>query len=234
MLFMEFIEGVDDFTEADFTNTFEPNDVVSRRMNEINIRNAELDRLSLKERKNLAMDGCSQWETYMKYKHRAIRESKTFQLGDHIEKTLLTVVGPGYKNRYGRMTFKEISVLCDPKYGGCGTEFNVPYHVLAQSPVRYSCGCKVRRRGNDHTGLTVTNRKTGRTLTILYYDEQIDLGWVYVCDCCAKTYSLPRGRGEGSGSGGSGGGTIPMKLTEAARHPCPSTLPEPLPEPLLL
>src|ERR1700761_5402634 len=73
--------------------------------------------------------------------HPRLGRSSVFIPGERVPDTLLTVVGPGYKNRWGEMTWKEITCLCD-----CGKQTNIAYAYLAHQPPKYSCGCARRPR----------------------------------------------------------------------------------------
>ena len=157
------------------------------------------------ERFRLAERGSKEWQWYWKMRGRSA--AFVFKAGERIEGTLLTVVGQGYQNRYGKLTWKFVRCKCD-----CGNEVDIPYQHVYAYPPRYSCGCKVRRhpRMVDHTGLSVT--RNGRTLTVLYWDNSAPGNWVYLCDCCAETGIVPYGMG----------GTIPTKLKAIASRPCPN------------
>src|SRR5436190_11021507 len=150
-------------------------------------------------------DGKETWRQYGE------AHSTDFVPGERIQDTLFTVVGPGFKDRYGRVSYRKIEVCCDPQYGGCGQELVLPYYAVYQIPARYSCGCSRRRHWNekDHTGESVIGYGTNRKLTILFEDPKSGL-WTYVCECCGETGTLARGRGQ----------TTFMKLKAEARKPC--------------
>lgn len=136
-------------------------------------------------------------------------DSFLFKKGERLLDSLLTIEGPGFENRYHRMTWMFVKCRCI-----CGTELLIKYVNAYQNPP-YSCGCKVRLKKNaiDYTGEELA--RNGRTLTIL---ERTDAGdWKYICSCCAEIFLLRRG----------GVGTIRAKLLAVARQPCPNAQPKP-------
>jgi len=134
--------------------------------------------------------------------HSGRRGSHVFQPGQQVTDSLLTVLGPGFKNRWGAETWQLVKCRCR-----CGREVEVPYHYLYVTPPKYSCGC-ARRVSKDWSGYAFYSPTSGRTLTILYLnDENL---WVYVCDCCA-----------GLGTVGRGGG-VQKELKAAAVRKCPN------------
>jgi hypothetical protein len=156
------------------------------------------------------------WRSAATYKPQNPTTSRHFIPGERVAPdSLLTVIGPGFTDRYGKKTYRDVEVLCDPQYGGCGERKTFPYALLFGYRGKYSCGCKKRRGANegDHTGLTVTGYGTNRKLTILYFDESVNL-WAYVCECCGDIGHVPRGLGL----------TTPMKLKVEARKVCKNSL----------
>jgi len=139
------------------------------------------------------------------YEHEMSQESFFFHPGEPLRNSLLTIIGPGFFNRYGRWTWQDVKCRCV-----CGREdVLVPYASAYRCPP-YSCGCKRRAKKTDKdwTGHFVTRK--GRTLLILGRTDTGD--WTYLCDCCGETSSLARG----------GLGTINAKLIRAARSACPN------------
>ena len=170
--------------------------------------------LSKEEKIALAINSQKEWETY--WRHRGRSASFRFRPGQPLSAdSLLTVIGPGYENRYGRMTWQVVLCLCDPARGGCGNRAEVPYYAAYQANGKYSCGCRRRPRKDrvDYAGIGIV-APDGRTLTLIYEDPHPRTGgWVYVCDHCAKTGVLARGdRGAG--------GAVLQKLKAVARRPC--------------
>lgn len=149
-------------------------------------------------------------EQYSRAK-RAAKMSKNFIPGERIETTLFTVIGPGYGNVPGERNWRSVEVLCDPRYGGCGTIVQIPYVYLYQHPRKYSCGCLKRIRFNavDYCGATHTGYKNNRKLTIISQDPKTGV-WNYVCECCGETGELSRNDGN----------TALIKLKREANRPC--------------
>ena len=144
------------------------------------------------------------WEYYWKKHGRSA--AFVFKEGDRLPGSLLTVIGPGYMNRYGRMTYRFIRCQCD-----CGSQIDIPYQHAYQYPAKYSCGCKVRRQPNqkDYAGKEFKSKL--RSIIVLWFDDSPYGGWVYVCSDCSETFTLPRG----------GGGTVAQRLEAIVRQPCP-------------
>ena len=132
---------------------------------------------------------------YGKYSCGCTRRGRKciFHLGDRVEGTMLTIVRPLRPDSWRIVVCK-----CD-----CGKVVELLYNTLFSG--RYSCGCtrKTRTDAVDYTGMTVHNGKGnrgyGRRITILYQNEE--QRWVYVCECCAETFVLPRGMERGIKAG---------------------------------
>lgn len=162
----------------------------------------------VRETKGRLLHALSQGKVeYQYWKYHGIKtHGCIFLPGERVEHTLFTVVGHGFTNRYGKMTWKFVKCKCD-----CGTVVDVPYQALYQAPPKYSCGCKMRPKqgAKDYRGLEIKGYYTTRTLTIIDYDDSVG-EWRYLCDCCAEIMNVPRGME----------GTIPIRLKRIANQPC--------------
>ena len=159
--------------------------------------------------------------------------SRVFVPGQKVDRTLLTVIGPGWlrTNKSGNQTWtwKEVHCKCE-----CGNEINVPYESLNALRPKYSCGCS--RRGPsgpkaqgkpDFSGTTVTNTELTshqtRSLIVLYLDTTVNRDqpfwpgqWVYTCDCCGDTFHLENPQPRRAA-------TLVSRLREIIqRAPCPN------------
>ena len=152
-------------------------------------------------------------------------QSTIMRRGAKIEGTLLTIIGPAYRNRYGTDTWRKVLCRCE-----CGREVIVPYYrVYAHN--KYSCGCR-RKTGENQIPLATPERYAGfavahwgsrRLLTIIGltpgYDCVSDIAgriysWDYTADCCGETFQLHYSS------------TDPVKLLKkllrASIRPCPN------------
>ncbi len=160
------------------------------------------------DRKNdKRFDSLSDYEQYVKRYGVAGHPSLFFKPGEKWEDSLFTIIGPGYRNRYGRPTWKFVAVRCE-----CGKELAVSQQSLTRIPPLYSCGCVMRRRWNeiDYSGQTFKSSRSKREITILFREPSG--GWVYVCSCCAETGIVPPGLGM----------TFLAKIKRTAAQRCPN------------
>jgi hypothetical protein len=132
------------------------------------------------------------------------RKSNVFNIGQRIEGTMLTILGPVEPS-----TWMTIRCLCD-----CGQEIVLSYHQVYYR--RFSCGCKRRERFNavDYAGFeaynSAGNRNRGRKLTVIARDDAGQ--WQYLCHCCNQLYAVPRGMERG----------LDRSLKDLAGRECPN------------
>jgi len=146
----------------------------------------------------------------MKAPYRSVKKrSDLFYVGQRLGKdSMLQVSGS-----VDPLSWRQVICLCD-----CGNTVVLPYqHAYAG---RFSCGCRRRIRQDcaDHAGLRVHNgagnNGEGRTLTVLCRDEKTQL-WIYLCECCAATFDVPRGMERG----------VRGSLRGIAGETCPNWIP---------
>lgn len=127
----------------------------------------------------------------MSYNDNSIKsESRVFREGQRVKGTMLTVISQAEPGSWAMILCR-----CD-----CGNEVELPYQVVYYR--RYSCGCRKRPRQDavDYSFVRVEsrygNRNAGRSLIVLDRDA-VTGQWTYVCECCARLFTVPRGMERG-------------------------------------